>query len=170
MQKTILVLLILSAWVIDACNYPVPSKINTEKTAISTEVQNKSDNFIFPTQDIKKEIIFEYTDFNFIYAYGVDKQRVTNIVYTIQPIYFKDLKELEIIYSNKDVLSNSKDGLYTPYKITLYVYQEGDRWIKQTLLHELKHHSCFLKEGYISADNIQHQGCFLNDEEYGSIK
>lgn len=133
-------------------------------------------NITIPTIDINRDYRNYYQNFTILYTYGVDKQRMMNIIYTINPTYFKNLREFEVIYSNKDALriggTYNGNGKYFPdnYKISLYVYDESDNYVKNLLLHELKHHWCWINKQEV---NFDHQGCFLDtpiDEEYGYIK
>ena len=137
----------------------------------------------------------DYDNFDFIYTYGVDKERIINIVSTINPKYFEGVSELEVIYSNKQTTLDNVYGWYYSdnAKITIYDFNYSDNYIKRNILHELKHNFCLIKErdsfnrcltanSYISNDfdNTElwyycyhDEGCFLNtpiDEEYGFIK
>lgn len=122
--------------------------------------------------DNSSQYTYKYDNFDFVSVYGVDKQRMTNIITTINPKYFDRIQNIRFIYSNKDAMSNSGTQIQSNYnqytnKITIYVYDELDHIIKIMILHELKHHYCWQ-----TANDISHDKCFLNtpiDKEYGFI-
>ena len=113
----------------------------------------------------------DYNNFDFIYTYGVDKERIINIISSITPKYFDGISELEVIYSN----SESIRGWYYPdnAKITIYDFNYGDSFIRRNILHELKHHYCWTKGYTWNTIEESHQGCFLHtpiDDEFGFVK
>ena len=101
-----------------------------------------------------------------IKTYGVDNERVLNITSTINPKHFEGVSQLQIIYSKSKFLT-ADCWYYTNKKITCYIDWQSDEWLKRNILHEISHHKCFIKEGYMSIDNINHIGCF--QDEYPKI-
>lgn len=127
---------------------------------------------------------------SFSYAYpfiisneGTNHTKAKQLVYSIPEKYFKDV-EINFIYSNPDY--RNVVGVYYPYSksIIIYYYKtDTAEKIKLILLHELKHHYCWINQmeinygfGWQWIDGQPywtHSGCFLNtpiDEEYGFVK
>lgn len=99
-----------------------------------------------------------------ISTYGVDSQRIINILSSINPIFFNDISEIKFVYSNKDELMKSgthdKNGFYVydSKSIEIYAFDEGDEYIRSIIIHELTHHYCWNIKNE-KTDN--HPGCFL---------
>ena len=111
-----------------------------------------------------------YHNLNILRAYGVDKERISKIIYSINPQYFEGIKGIDVINSKQEL--RQKNGVYYPdsQKIVLYIDWESDEWLKMNMLHELKHHYCYMTT---SNAEYNHTGCFLNtpiDKEYGFIQ
>jgi len=114
-----------------------------------------------------------YHNLNILRVYGIDKDRISKIIYSINPIYFEELELIEAIHSKSEL--RQKAGMYYPDsgKITLYIDWESDEWIKHNLLHELKHHYCYTNNYKWNSTEEAHQGCFFDtpiDKEYGFIR
>lgn len=165
-----------------------------QKTQVSefkktTRIEIKPTNTsIIPKVNINADYKDYYKNFDILHVYGVNKQRILNIIYTINPKYFEKLNDMSFVYSNKNVIKSAgtynHDGFYAPLTIQIYVYNETDAQINYIILHELKHHWCYMnKNGEINNGlgfyNVNgksyytHGGCFLDtplDKEYGFIK
>ena len=133
----------------------------------------------------------DYKDISFIHFIGFNesrKQEILNGFYELNSSYFQNLHELEFIYSNKEQNKIGGGawetaGLYTPYKIQIWVFDEPVSQIKYWLLHDVKHEYCWTNYQVINEKmgwqlvNGQtywtHDGCFLNtpiDKEYGFVE
>ena len=110
-----------------------------------------------------------------IRTYGVEKIRIQKIVNTINTKYFTGLNEISVIYSNPNINIDNKRAIYIPdsQSMTLWIYDEGNEYVRYLLLHELKHHYCYTHNQSWSTVEEAHQKCFLStpiDIEYGFIK
>lgn len=120
---------------------------------------------------LDKDYYSNYKNFNFIHTTeGVDREKIIGIVRTINPDYFNGISELEVIYSNPEARLDDKGGWYYSdnNKITIYDYNYSSGLLYGMILHELKHHYCWLK-----FKDLSHDKCFLDtpiDKEYGQIK
>ena len=133
---------------------------------------NHNNDLITNPQIISQQTDYSqyYHNLNILRVYGVDRERIAKIIYSINPQYFEGISAIDAINSKQEL--RQRNGVYYPdsQKITLYIEWESDEWLKYNLLHELKHHYC-----YITTSNAEynHTGCFLNtpiDREYGFIQ
>lgn len=144
----------------DILNSNLPSKISGNVVL----------NAIEKLQEKKQEIkIYNYSNYDFITTYGYSKEKIIEIVKTINPVYFEGVRELEVIHTNKQVTKYPEDGWYftSNNKIQIMEFGQSEDYIKRMILHELKHHFCYINHGEIS-----HTDCFLStpiDDEYGFI-
>jgi len=206
MIKIILLFSLFTFILLFGCSQPLYEKTSTvNNTSLNLESQKvaqnqynnkikQSDNLTIEDKNLIKKTIYNYSNYKFIYTYGIDKERIITIVSTINPVYFEGVSMIEFVKTNK-FWSNSKDGWYYPdsKSIRIFVDYEGDEFIERIILHELSHAHCFTKEresfdkclkenskmtdGFDNAklwDYCYHdEGCFLNtpiDKEYGFIK
>lgn len=170
----------------DILNSNLPSKISGNVVL----------NAIEKIQEKKQEMkIYNYSNYDFIRTHDYSKEKIIEIVKTINPIYFEGVKELEVIHTNKQATQYPEDGWYYSDNnhIRIMEWGQSEASIKRTILHELKHHYCLTKErqdfddcikinsgmsdGFDNAklwDYCYHKtGCFLNtpiDEEYRFIR
>lgn len=174
MRKAILITLILAIIFVNSCY----------KTSINPPALQESPRIVEHIDIIQEERIEsppiliqkDYSSFylsksNFIYTAGVPIERIIIILKFINPKYFEGVAKIEFIKTNK-IWSNSKDGWYYSGSRSIRIFDgdESDEFLTRVVLHELKHHWC-----YINFNNVEinHQGCFLNtpiDNEYGIIK
>ena len=177
MKKILIILLIFLV----ACEGQMPQQYNQQPNPIIQEQDNivytpVETNVIpstdaFDQNDLGKYHFSNY-DKIFFRFHGVDRGRMLLIVTSIHPKYFEGVKIVEFVYSNPKFRSSFANGWYYPdsRKITLYVYDESDGFVHRNLLHELKHHYCYINIGNAE---INHESCFLNtpiDQEYNFIQ
>lgn len=101
-----------------------------------------------------------------VFNFGTNKTMSNNIINSIDPTYFKDIKRISFIKSSNGWY---RQGFYVPPGlIDVYVIPNtSEEYTRSKLLHELKHHYCWKTE-----KSLSHTGCFLNtpiDKEYGKI-
>lgn len=141
----------------------LPDISKATPSSILKEAINISENITLLNAD------YAYDNFDFIKAYGINKERIIKIVTAINPKYFKGINEMEVIHSKKQDARRQADGWYylDSSKITIYTYDESDGYIAGIILHELKHHYC-----WVNQQDLSHNKCFLDtplDKEYGGL-
>lgn len=125
----------------------------------------------------------DFKDISFIHFYGdVDKEKIMNLIYSINYSYFEGVTSLDIIKTKFNILQNAgvytENALYIPIdksrgQIRWYIENEDNQITKHDILHELKHHYCWINGDRWNSIEEAHQGCFLNtpiDKEYNSNK
>lgn len=159
--KVILVLLVLGGlWI-----------INTQQNVAQDFASNSGFVVSLDTANMKNYV---YSNYTFLKTYNFDRARAINIINKINPTYLYGIKEIRIMHSNRNVRGTLIQAMYYPYAklAVVYEYGEGDGWIMNNILHELKHNYCFAQGQRWKNNEESHQGCFLDtpiDKEYGFI-
>ena len=188
MVKYLLIfLLLLSSCIRQNTNNNIPVNSDVSPHASQSHESYKNAEVIIPN------FKWEYNDTSFINVYGVEKERIINIISEINPIHFEGISTLEVIYSKAH--GNADCWYYSDNsKIKCYIDYQGDEWLKRNILHELKHNFCLTKERDDFDNCLKHnpnkiitdgfdnsrlwdycyhdEGCFLStpiDKEYGFI-
>ena len=195
--------MVISIWITSCSLNPSVALVQPVTADISNQGELNSFKTNHPLEQplnpLKTSLVrWNYEDYDFIHTYGVEKERIINIISTINPKYFEGVNVLEVINSKcrLDGCGGRIDCYYYSdiVKIKCRIDFESDEWIKRNILHELKHHYCLnqerenfdscLKEnpnkiitdGFDNSrlwDYCYHdEGCFLDtpiDQEYGFI-
>lgn len=143
-----------------------PQTTQTQSPVITA--QNK-DNFVH------NDYSSFYTNNVIIILQGIDNTRMLNILSPINPSYFNGVKSITFIYSNPDANYGNVGAFYNSNdkSIIVYVYKFSDYFYTREVLHELKHHYCFINNHTWANVEESHQGCFLHtplDDEFGFVK
>jgi len=93
------------------------------------------------------------------YQPTINQTEVNNFLNTIDKEYFEGIKLIRFYNS-----IHFKCGYYVVSRIILInINSEKCIDYEEIIYHELKHHYCFKKEGYLSYDNVNHKGCFTEE-------
>ena len=113
-------------------------------------------------------LLLAYSQINYFSASQEEIRQSEQALYSINQSYFEGVNEIRYYTMRFGEWYNWR-GLFIPYSNIIFIHTDGGIH-HNILLHELKHHWCWINKQEI---NLDHQGCFLNtpiDKEYGFIK